>query len=213
MDYKFDNLNKTFHNADVLNGDYSNAAGVAGVSGEFEWIGRQNLRNIPMTGLRSKNPAFHGLVIGDRIKVTVTGFIPGSIKWDRGGVYDVQEVHDVDDVSYDGELIVIHQNIFNSKVLAENETANGTWEKVDPTTPLTPYFCKSGTYLDPAGSGVCLLDVPTCAKGQHVDTATNLCVNDAGQNLPSWAIWVAVAAVAGIGIYFGIKHKGHKIKL
>ena len=183
FDQKFDYLNTI--------GAELNAVGDEPVA--FEWIDRQTLRGIPMTGIRSSVP--HDLVVGvDRVEIT-----PLTGTWNRGGVYDVQAIMDVDDGSYRNELIVIHQNML------AGETASGTWKKVPATTPLTPYACPTGYKLDPTGS-FCIGNLSGCPEGQEKDS-TGACVYKVGLELPPWAIWVGVGLVVGLIGWFMFKKK------
>lgn len=188
MDYNFD---------DYLNCEgspLSNAIGDPPVA--FDWIGRQTSPSgIPMTALRSATP--HTLEIGNKVKVTVT---EGT--WQHSGVYHVQEVKDFDNGSYNHELIIIHQNMF------EGETAKGTWEQVADDTPLTPYYCKPGYHIDPTNS-FCLNDLSGCKDGQKKDSL-GLCVDEAGTKLPPWAIWAGVGVVGVWLGYYLIKKMGKK---
>jgi hypothetical protein len=189
---------------------YRNAA--VGAKGDFEWIGRQTLRGIPMTGLRSRNPDKHGLDIGDKVRVTVT-----SGTWQHSGVYDVQETHDPDVVKndYNGELIIIHQNML------PGELASGTWEVVDEDTQNTPYVCDAGTHYNtstsqcvtcPAGytfaNNECINPITGCIDGKEKDASGKcILIEEAGFELPPWAIWVGVGLVVGLGTWFLLKPK------
>jgi len=76
---------------DFLNaGGYNNTVGR--VDSQFDWIGRQTLRGIPMTAIHTPTP--HGLKVGQRIHIEVD-----SGSWGGSGTYDVQAIADGDDGS------------------------------------------------------------------------------------------------------------------
>jgi len=171
---------------------YRNAVGDNPVS--FDWIGSQTLRCIPMTGIHSTIP--HGLVIGDRIQITVQ-----SGNWTFSGVYDVQATKDVDNGSYVGELIVIHQIMY-----AGLSTAAGYWQRVPKTMPITQYAgvitgcCQPGYHHDGGNcvpdilpcqtgyvriSGICVPDTSPCPIGQHKNEF-NICIADNCQTGYHW---------------------------
>ena len=70
--------------------------------------------------------------------------------------------------------------------------------------------CQPNYHETPNG---CVADTPlplTCPVGQERDTDGN-CVATGGKTFPTWAIYVGIAAVVGIGIYFTVKNfKHHK---
>ena len=191
--YKLQNIyseiGREINRLQAIHGSYHNAVGDTPIP--FDWIGLQTLRCIPMTGIHSIVP--HGLVIGDRIQVTV---LTGT--WQGSGVYDVQYTKDVDNSSYDGELIVIHQFMLGGGIA----TATGYWQKVSKDTPITPYngsitgCCPpgqhhSGYILD---GNACFPDclsneeqvegrcVPKCPTGQ-IRNSSGVCVCPDGQEL------------------------------
>jgi hypothetical protein len=135
---------------------YQNAVGNMPVA--FDWIGSQVLRCIPMTGIHSVIP--HGLQVGERIRVSVQN---GS--WQGSGVYDVQEIKDVDDGSYNGTLIVIHQLSFAGGI----STAAGYWQKALPGEPITPYLGTITGCCAPYQERLTPYSgcIPKCAEGFH----------------------------------------------